>query len=126
MCHYGSGDLYVVVCAGPKASRANKVWPTWRQGLTAETVIAALEDAEDYQAFQAAIVADYDAQSAVERELVLRLASLLWRLHRATTLETSLFEMQTDQLHEFRQARQILVPGFHLSLRPNKRERDFR
>jgi hypothetical protein len=27
-----------------------------------------------------AVTADYDAQSAVERELVLRLASLLWRL----------------------------------------------
>jgi hypothetical protein len=35
----------------------------------------ALEDAEDYDAFQAAIIADYDAQSAVERELVLRLAT---------------------------------------------------
>jgi hypothetical protein len=35
-----------------------------RHGLTAETVIGALEDAEDYQAFEAAIIADYDAQSA--------------------------------------------------------------
>jgi hypothetical protein len=40
--------------------------------------------------FEATIVADYDAQSAVERELVLRLASLLWRLRRATTIETGL------------------------------------
>jgi hypothetical protein len=66
-----------------------------------------LEDAEDYQAFEAAIVADCDAQSAVERELVLRLASLLWRLRRATTMETGLFEMQADQLREFKQARQV-------------------
>ena len=43
----------------------------FRHGLTAETVIGALEDAEDYKAFEAAIIADYDAQSAVERELVL-------------------------------------------------------
>jgi hypothetical protein len=35
------------------------------------------------------------------------LASLLWRLRRATTMETGLFEMQADQLREFRQARQI-------------------
>jgi hypothetical protein len=88
---------------GKQHSRCNAV----RHGLTAETVIGALEDAEDYQAFEAAIVADYDAQSAVERELVLRLASLLWRLRRATSMETGLFEMQADQLHEFRQARQI-------------------
>jgi hypothetical protein len=74
-----------------------------RHGLTAETVIGALEDAEDYKAFEAAIIADYDAQSAVERELVLRLASLLWRLRRATTMETGLFEIQADYLREFMQ-----------------------
>jgi len=39
-------------------------------------VIGALEDAEDYKAFEAAVIADYDAHSAVERELVLRLTSL--------------------------------------------------
>jgi hypothetical protein len=88
---------------GKQRSRCNAV----RHGLTAETVIGALEDAEDYQAFEAAIVADYDAQSAVERELVLRLASLLWRLRRATTMETGLFEMQADQLCAFKQARQV-------------------
>jgi hypothetical protein len=70
-------------------------------------VIGALEDAEDYKAFEAAITADYDAQSAVERELVLRLASLLWRLRRATTIETGLFEIQAEHLSDFRKARQI-------------------
>ena len=79
-----------------------------RHGLTAETVLSALEDAEDYKAFEAAITADYDAQSAVERELVLRLASILWRLRRATTMETGLFEIQAQQLHDYRQSRQLL------------------
>jgi hypothetical protein len=65
---------------GKKRSRRNAL----RHGLTAETVIDALEDAEDYAAFEMAVTADYDAQSAVERELVLRLASVLWRLRRAT------------------------------------------
>jgi hypothetical protein len=88
---------------GKQRSRANAV----RHGLTAETVIGALEDAEDYKAFETAIIADYDAQSAVERELVLRLASLLWRLRRATTMETGLFEIQADHLREFRQLRQV-------------------
>jgi len=81
-----------------------------RHGLTAETVITALEDAEDYKAFEAAITADYDAQSAIERELVLRLASILWRLRRATTIETGLFEIQADHLREYRQNHQLL-PG---------------
>ena len=87
---------------GKQQSRRNAV----RHGLTAETVIGALEDAEDYKAFEAAIIADYDAESAVERELVLRLASLLWRLRRATTMETGLFHIQAEQLLEFGQDRQ--------------------
>src|SRR5438270_9275941 len=77
--------------AGKHAARCNAV----RHGLTAETVIGALEDAEDYKAFEAAVTADYDAQSAVERELVLRLASLLWRLRRAKTMEAGLFEISS-------------------------------
>jgi hypothetical protein len=86
---------------GKQQSRRNAL----RHGLTAETVIGALEDAEDYKAFEAAIIADYDAQSAVERELVLRLASLLWRLRRATMMETGLFDIQAEHVREFRQAR---------------------
>jgi hypothetical protein len=78
---------------GKQRSRGNAV----RHGLTAETVIGALEDAEHYKAFEAAVTADYDAQSAVERELVLRLASLLWRLRRATAVETGLFAMQAGK-----------------------------
>jgi len=41
----------------------------------AKAVIAALEDADDYAAFEFAVAADYNVRSAVERELVLRLAS---------------------------------------------------
>jgi hypothetical protein len=77
---------------GKYRSRSNAV----RHGLSAETVIGALEDAEDYKAFEAAIAADYDAQSAVERELVLRLAGVLWRLRRATAIEAGLFEIQAE------------------------------
>jgi hypothetical protein len=88
---------------GKLQSRRNAV----RHGLTAETVIGALEDAEDYKAFEAAIIADYDAQSAIERELVLRLASLLWRLRRATTIETGLFEIQAKNPSESTRDRQV-------------------
>lgn len=61
-----------------------------RHGLTVETVIRLLEDPEDYRAFELAVTTDYDAETAVERELVLRLASLLWRLRPATSIETRL------------------------------------
>src|SRR3974390_321619 len=80
--------------AGKHISRCNAV----RHGLTAETVIGTLEDAEDYKTFEGVIAADYDAQSAVERELVLRLASLLWRLR---------LEIHANQLGDFTRSRQI-------------------
>jgi hypothetical protein len=88
---------------GKRRSRQNAV----RHGLTAETVIDALEDAEDYTAFEMAVTADYDAQSAVERELILRLASQLWRLRRATAIESGLFKIQAKQLLQFRQQRSL-------------------
>src|SRR6476660_7724656 len=78
---------------GKRRSRCNAI----RHGLTAETVIVGLEDPEDYEAFEAKVIADYDARSAVERELVLRLASILWRLRRATGIETSLFQSAMKQ-----------------------------
>src|SRR6516162_6134764 len=82
---------------GKGRSRLNAV----RHGLAAETVIPNLEDAEDYKAFEATIIADYCAETAVARELVLRLASLLRRLPRATTIETDLFEIQAEALAEW-------------------------
>jgi hypothetical protein len=119
---------------GKQRSRGNAL----RHGLTAETVIGALEDADDYQTFEAAIIADYDAQSAVERELVLRLASALWRLRRATTLETGLFAIQAEHLTAFRAARQLppaardmvytlfrpTVPGRHDGDAPSRQGRN--
>jgi hypothetical protein len=71
-----------------------------RHGLTAETVLVPLEDAADYQAFEQAVTADYEGETAVERELVLRLASLLWRLRRATSIETGLLQIQDEFLQE--------------------------
>jgi hypothetical protein len=85
---------------GKQRSRANAL----RHGLTAETVIGVLESAEDYAAFEASIMAEYDPRSVIERELVTRLTSLLWRLRRATAIETGLFEMQADPLAGFRQS----------------------
>jgi hypothetical protein len=77
---------------GKQRSRANAL----RHGLTAETIVPSLEDADDYKAFEATIISDYCAETAVARELVLRLASLLWRLRRATAIETQLFEMRAE------------------------------
>ena len=90
-----------VTAEGKQRSRRNAL----RHGLTAETIINALEDAEDYATFEMAVIADFEVTSAVERELVLRLASLLWRLRRATAIESGLFEIQARHLLQFRQTR---------------------
>src|SRR3981189_2010726 len=61
---------------GKRRSRRNAV----RHGLCAETGIEIVE----------------------ERELVLRLASLLWRIRRATSIETDLMRFQAEILHKRR------------------------
>jgi hypothetical protein len=50
-------------------------------GLTAETVLGSLEEVEDYAAL-GSCNRRLRADTAVQRELVLRLPSILWRLPR--------------------------------------------
>jgi hypothetical protein len=63
------------------------------------------------------VIYDYDAESAVERELVLRLASVLWRLRRATGIETAIFESATAEPGklEHGSSRPVLVEAADLS-----------
>ena len=60
-----------------------------------------LECSEDHEAFEAAVISDYNAETAVERQLVLRLASVLWRLRRATSIETAIFDSTTENARLF-------------------------
>jgi hypothetical protein len=94
--------------AGKERSRRNAV----RHGLTAETVITTLEDEEDYKAFELSVTSGFDAPTAVERELVLRLVSLLWRLRRATAIDTGLLRLQSEIVTELgRQPKQQVRPN---------------
>src|SRR5262249_56745568 len=45
-----------------------------------------------YRAFERALIPSIDPRTAIELALVHRLANLLWRLRRASTIETGLFE----------------------------------
>jgi hypothetical protein len=106
--------------AGKHRSRRNAV----RHGLCAETVVETVEDIDDYRGFEAAVIADYDARTAVERELVLRLASLLWRLRRATAIETDLLRIQAEILRDRRNHHQPdwlpTMPSPILGLTPHR------
>jgi hypothetical protein len=83
---------------GKRRSRRNAL----RHGLTAESVITVLEDEAAYRKFEAIILRDHGPETAVERALVVRLASLLWRLRRAVAIETGLFAIQAQILRDRR------------------------
>ncbi len=75
---------------GKHRSRQN----AFRHGLTAQTIIRFVENADEYTELDALIIADYEPQTTIERLLVERLASLLWRLRRAVAIESGLFQIQ--------------------------------
>ena len=77
---------------GKRRSRSNAL----RHGLTAETVIAAFERADDYKEFEDSIASDYQVGTTVARLLVSQLASVLWRLRRSTSIETGMFQLQGE------------------------------
>ena len=87
--------------SGKRRSRRNAI----RHGLTAETVIDILEDPADYRAFERAIKSNYSPQTAIEGQLVTRLASLLWRLRRAVTIESGLLSIQAVMIRDHSAAR---------------------
>src|SRR5262249_57324165 len=70
----------------------------WRDGLADQTVVKTLEHVRSYRAFERALIASVDPRSALELALAHRLASLLWRLRRASAIETGLFEIQGELL----------------------------
>src|SRR5262249_37730674 len=100
---------------GPKTedgkwrSRQNAV----RHGLTSETVLAAMKDIEHTQAFEAGVIANSPPRTAAERELVLRLASLLWRTPRATAIETDPLQIQAEIWEDRRYTLEIANEAEH-------------
>ena len=89
---------------GPHSKRRRSRCHAWRDGLADQTVVKALEHVRSYRAFERALIASVDPRSALELALAHRLASLLWRLRRASAIETGLFEIQGELLSARRQA----------------------
>lgn len=82
--------------AGKLRSRRNAL----RHGLTAETVIDVFENVAEYETLEKRMICTYRPRSMIEHELVVRLSSLLWRLRRATAIETGLFSIQAQILQD--------------------------
>jgi hypothetical protein len=82
----------------PQSKRRRSRRRAWRDGLADQTVVTTLEHARSYRAFERALVGSIDPRSVIELALAQRLASLLWRLRRASAIETGLFELQSEFL----------------------------
>jgi len=87
----------------PQSKRRRSRRRAWRDRLADQTIVSSLEDVRSYRAFERALVGSIGPRSVLELELVHRLASLLWRLRRASAIETGLFELQGEVLPAHRQ-----------------------
>jgi hypothetical protein len=87
----------------PHRKRRRSRRRAWRDGFADHTVVRSLEDARSYRAFERVLIGSIDPRSVIELALVHRLAGLLWRLRRASAIETGLFEIQGELLLARRQ-----------------------
>jgi hypothetical protein len=87
----------------PHSKRRRSRRRAWRDGLADQTVVSSLEDVPSYRAFERVLIGSVDPRSVIELALVHRLASLLWRLRRASAIETGLFELWGEALPGRRQ-----------------------
>jgi hypothetical protein len=63
-----------------------------KHGLTAKTLILVGENADDFEQLRAEFMEEHDPQSALECELVERLAGILWRLRRVPFFEAAIMD----------------------------------
>ena len=61
-----------------------------RHGLTAKSIVIGDEDSNEFEQLQVDLETDLQPATRLERELVGRLAGLLWRLRRVPILEAAL------------------------------------
>ena len=78
---------------GKAKSRKNSL----AHGLTAQDIVIADEDPEEFERLRAGLQADFKPTSTIELELVERLAGLLWRLRRIPVLEGALLDARREE-----------------------------
>ena len=72
--------------AGKTRSRMNAL----KHGFSSQEIVLEGEDADQFDALRAQLEVEFAPDSVIERELVDRLAGLLWRLRRVPVLEAAL------------------------------------
>lgn len=81
---------------GKSRSRRN----AWKHGLTAESIIIAGEDGSEFEQLRAALMEGHQPASALEAELVERLAAILWRLRRVPFFEAAILDARQAEIFE--------------------------
>jgi hypothetical protein len=69
-------------------------------GLTAKTLVIGDEDPAQFDKLRGELMQEYDPQSTLERELVERLSSLLWRLRRIPAFEAAIIDARRAEVHD--------------------------
>lgn len=82
--------------AGKDRSRLN----SRKHGLTAKMLITIGEDADDFEELRAELLEQYDPQSAIESELVERVAGILWRLRRVPFFEAAILDARHSHVSD--------------------------
>ena len=104
-------------------SRAN----AWRDGLAAHSVLADLEDGLAYRGFETAVICNYGPRFwSIQLELLHRLASLMWRLRRAVTIETGLSQSQCRRGRPSKAAKKYPTKSAWVARVPNAWRRQFK
>jgi hypothetical protein len=77
---------------GPRTNegKAKSSQNALKHGLSARHALLAGEDANEYRRLRNGLIADSNPKGALERELVERMASMLWRLRRIAHFEVAL------------------------------------
>ena len=96
-------DASNLVGIDPQSKRRRSRRRARRDGFADQSVVKTFEDVHSYRAFERALIGSVDPRSVIELALAHRLASLLWRLRRASALETGLFELHGEALPACRQ-----------------------
>jgi hypothetical protein len=85
---------------GPKsdAGKARSRMNALKHGFSSQEIVLEGENAEQFDALRAQLEAEFDPSSVIERELVDRLATLLWRLRRVPVLEAALIRARREEI----------------------------
>ena len=89
---------------GPKgeAGKSRSSKNALKHGLTAREIVIRDEDPDQFDALRAGLEADFKPSTTIERELIDRLAGLLWRLRRSVVLEADLLTSSSSITVDFR------------------------